>query len=59
MFEFSTSDEYKFITNVNDTEFKLVIDYINLIKNNKCINGYIENLTNNELLYFIKISDFF
>ena len=59
MFEFSTSDDILLLQNVNDTEFKLVIDYINLIKNNKCINEYIENLTNNELLYFIKISDFF
>ena len=60
MFEFSTDhNDILLLQNVNDTEFKLVIDYINLIKNNECINEYIENLTNDELLYFIKISDFF
>ena len=60
MFEFSTDhNDILLLQNVNDTEFKLIIDYINLIKNNECINQYIENLTNDELLYFIKISDFF
>ena len=60
MFEFSTDhNDILLLQNVNDTEFKLIIDYINLIKNNECINEYIENLTNDELLYFIKISDFF
>lgn len=63
MFEFS--NDYKetlLLQNVNDTEFKLVMDYINLVKNDKCdnsINEYIEGLNDNELLYFIKISDFF
>lgn len=61
MFEFSCDDdnEILMLKNVNDTEFKLIIDYINLTKNEICINEYIENLTNDELLYFIKISDFF
>jgi len=60
MFEFSDEcDEILLLQNVNDTEFKLIIDYINLIKNNECINEFIENLNNDQLLYFIKISDFF
>ena len=60
MFEFSShNDDLLLLQNVNDTEFKLIIDYINLIKNNECINEFIENLNNDELLYFIKISDFF
>jgi len=72
MFEFS--DEHNgimLLQNVNDTEFKLVMDYINLIKNDKCdkcdkcykcdnsVNEYIKDLNYDELLYFIKISDFF
>lgn len=60
MFEFSNDyKEILLLQNVNDTEFKLVMDYINLVKNDKCINEYINNLNDNELLYFIKISDFF
>jgi len=69
MFEFSEDHiGIMLLQNVNDTEFKLVIDYINLIKNDKCdkcdkcdnsVNEYIEGLNDNELLYFIKISDFF
>lgn len=63
MFEFSDDHtDIMLLQNVNDTEFKLVMDYINLIKNDKCdnsINEYIEGLNDNELLYFIKISDFF
>ena len=69
MFEFSDDhNDILLLQNVNDTEFKLVMDYINLIKNDKCdkcdkcdnsVNEYIEGLNDNELLYFIKISDFF
>ena len=66
MFEFSDDHtDILLLQNVNDTEFKLVMDYINLIKNDKCdkcdnsVNEYIEGLNDNELLYFIKISDFF
>lgn len=66
MFEFSDDHtDILLLQNVNDTEFKLVMDYINLIKNDKCdkcdnsVNDYIEDLNDNELLYFIKISDFF
>ena len=70
MFEFSEDHTgIMLLQNVNDTEFKLVIDYINLeiveghsIKNDKCdnsVNEYIKDLNDDELLYFIKISDFF
>lgn len=63
MFEFSDDHtDILLLENINDTEFKLVIDYINLIKidkYNNLVNNYIENLNSDELLYFIKISDFF
>lgn len=73
MFEFTNDiDEVLLLNNVNDTEFKLLIDYINFKKNNELeLNNFVSNesklfefvrelkLDNNSLLYFIKICDYF
>ena len=73
MFEFTNHiDEVLLLNNVNDTEFKLLIDYINFKKKNVIeLNKFVSNqsnlfefvrdlkLDNNSLLYFIKICDYF